>query len=164
MRGCCPFRIGHGYDIHRFVAGRPLVLGGVEMPYDKGLSGHSDADALVHAIIDSILGALCLGDIGQWFPDSSPEWSGARSTDLLLRVLSDKRVCAYRVVNLDCTVITEHPKLSGSISRIRESLSSYLGCDLGCISVKAKTKEGLDSVGSGEALEATAVILLEARE
>ncbi|MBP5641150.1 MAG: 2-C-methyl-D-erythritol 2,4-cyclodiphosphate synthase [Victivallales bacterium] len=155
-------RIGQGYDIHRFTAGRPLFLGGFEIPMaPKGLKGHSDADALVHAIIDAILGALALGDIGQWFPDSSSEWQGASGRRLIQEILRDERVRSWRIVNLDCTVITQSPKLSPHIINIRKSLAELLNVDVNGISVKAKTKEGLDAVGAGEALEAQAVILME---
>lgn len=157
-------RVGQGYDIHRFADGRPLWLGGCEIRgVTQGLLGHSDADALVHAVIDALLGALALGDIGQWFPDTDERWRGASGALLLGTVLADPRVSGWHVVNLDSTVITQRPKLSPHIGAIRASLAALLGVDETCVSVKAKTKEGLDAVGAGDALEAQAVILLERR-
>ena len=156
-------RIGQGYDIHRLVPGRRLVLGGVEIATAEGvgLLGHSDADALLHAIIDAVLGALALGDIGQWFPDDSPEFAGASSRDLLVRVLSDERLTGVRLVNLDCTVIAQRPKLMPYIPLIRKSIANLFGVSSEQVSVKAKTNEGLDAVGCGEAIVAQAVILFE---
>lgn len=154
-------RIGQGYDIHRLAEGRELWLGGLHIPSPVGLVGHSDADALLHSIIDAVLGALALGDIGGWFPDTDETWRGADSKQLLLRVLKDERVAAWRLVNLDCTVIAERPKLMAHKEAIRASLAALLGCDVSCVSVKAKTHEKLDSLGAGEALSAIAVVLLE---
>ena len=154
-------RIGQGYDIHRLAEGRELWLGGVHIPSPIGLVGHSDADALLHAIIDAVLGALALGDIGGWFPDTDETWRGADSKMLLRRVLEDERVAAWRLVNLDCTVIAERPKLMAYKEAIRSSLASLFGCDITCVSVKAKTHEKLDSLGAGEALSAIAVVLME---
>lgn len=154
-------RIGQGYDIHRLAEGRELWLGGVRVPSLIGLVGHSDADALLHAIIDAVLGALALGDIGGWFPDTDETWRGADSKMLLRRVLEDERVAAWRLVNLDCTIIAERPKLMAYKEAIRSSLAVLFGCDITCVSVKAKTHEKLDSLGAGEALSAIAVVLLE---
>jgi 2-C-methyl-D-erythritol 2,4-cyclodiphosphate synthase len=154
-------RIGQGYDIHRLAEGRELWLGGVRIPSPVGLVGHSDADALLHSIIDAVLGALALGDIGGWFPDTDETWRGADSKQLLLRVLKDERVSAWHLVNLDCTIIAERPKLMTYKETIRASLAALFGCDVTCVSVKAKTHEKLDSLGAGEALSAIAVVLLE---
>ena len=154
-------RIGQGYDIHRLAEGRELWLGGVRVPSLIGLVGHSDADALLHAIIDAVLGALALGDIGGWFPDTDETWRGADSKQLLLRVLKDERVAAWQLVNLDCTVIAERPKLMAHKEAIRASLAKLFDCDVERVSVKAKTHEKLDSLGAGEALSAIAVVLLK---
>ena len=154
-------RIGQGYDIHRLAEGRELWLGGLHIPSPVGLVGHSDADALLHAVIDAVLGALALGDIGGWFPDTDETWRGADSKQLLLRVLKDERVAAWRLVNLDCTIIAERPKLMVHKEAIRASLAALFECDVACVSVKAKTHEKLDSLGAGEALSAIAVVLLE---
>ena len=154
-------RIGQGYDIHRLAEGRELWLGGLNIPSPVGLVGHSDADALLHSIIDAVLGALAWGDIGGWFPDTDDTWRGADSKQLLLRVLKDERVAAWRLVNLDCTIIAERPKLMAHKEAIRASLAALFGCDVACVSVKAKTHEKLDSLGAGEALSAIAVVLLE---
>ncbi len=156
-------RIGQGYDIHRLVSGRRLLLGGVEIPTAEGIGllGHSDADVLLHAITDAVLGAFALGDIGQWFPDDSPEFAGASSRDLLVRVLSDERLTGVRLVNLDCTVIAQRPKLMPYIPLIRKSIANLFGVSSEQVSVKAKTNEGLDAVGCGEAIVAQAVILFE---
>lgn len=153
-------RIGQGYDIHRCVAGRDLWLGGVQIPSPWGLQGHSDADALLHAITDAILGALALGDIGQWFPDSSEQWRGAKSTAILKVVLDDPRVSRWQLVNLDCTVITEKPKLAPHIIAMRKAIACLFRCPPERISIKAKTNEGQDAIGLGAALAAQAVVLL----
>lgn len=157
-------RIGQGYDIHRLVEGRELWLGGVHIPSSIGLLGHSDADALLHSVIDAVLGALALGDIGGWFPDTDEKWRGADSRELLKKVLDDHRVVPWRLVNLDCTVIAERPKLVSYKEAIRASLAGMFGCGLERISVKAKTHEKLDSLGAGEALSAIAIVLLERRQ
>ena len=128
-------RIGQGYDIHRLAEGRELWLGGVRVPSLIGLVGHSDADALLHAIIDAVLGALALGDIGGWFPDTDETWRGADSKMLLRRVLEDERVAAWRLINLDCTIIAERPKLMAYKEAIRSSLAVLFGCDITCVSV-----------------------------
>lgn len=161
MTSATMFRIGHGYDIHRFTNQRPLMLGGWNVPQAPGLLGHSDADALVHATIDAILGALALGDIGQWFPDDDPQWLNASGQTLLQAVLSDDRVKPWRLVNLDSTLITQQPRLKPHILPIRASLANLLQAPLEAISVKAKTHEKLDDIGAGLALEAHVVLLLE---
>ncbi len=154
-------RIGQGYDIHRLAEGRELWLGGIRIASPVGLVGHSDADALLHAVIDAVLGALALGDIGGWFPDTDETWRGADSKMLLRRVLEDERVASWRLVNLDCTIIAERPKLMAHKEAIRASLATLFGCGVERVSVKAKTHEKLDSLGAGEALSAIAVVLLE---
>ena len=158
------FRIGIGYDTHRLVEGRPLVLGGVRIPFERGNEGHSDGDALAHALADAILGALCEGDLGFHFPDSDPKWKDADSLQLLARVnwLAHER--GFHVVNADATIMLERPKLSDHIAAMRESLAETLNVDSGCISVKAKTGEGLDAVGRGEAVTAMAVVLLTSNQ
>lgn len=156
-------RIGIGYDIHRLVAGRRLVLGGVEIPFEKGLLGHSDSDALTHAICDALLGAAALGDIGTHFPDTDPRWAGVSSLELLARVVEMLADRGYRVANVDATVMAERPKLKPYVQAIRERLASALRVDVDLMSVKAKTSEGLDSVGRGEAIAAQAIALLTAQ-
>ena len=154
-------RIGHGYDVHRLVEGRRLILGGVEIPYEKGLLGHSDADVLTHALMDALLGAAALGDIGKLFPDNDPNYEGADSVGLLRevrRVLSEN---GYRVGNVDCTVIAQRPKLASFIPRMREILAEAMGVELNCVSVKATTEEGLGFSGEGLGIAAHAVALIE---
>ena len=155
------FRIGIGNDVHRLVEGRPLVLGGVRIESDKGAEGHSDADTLAHAITDAILGALCEGDIGLHFPDRDPKWKDADSLQLLARVMWLAKQEGYHIVNVDATVMVERPRLRPHIERIRAKLAGVLEADLACVSVKAKTGEGLDAVGEGRAVRAQAVVLLE---
>jgi 2-C-methyl-D-erythritol 2,4-cyclodiphosphate synthase len=156
-------RVGIGYDIHRLVAGRKLVLGGVEIPFEKGLLGHSDSDVLTHAICDALLGAAALGDIGTHFPDTDPRWAGASSLEFLARVVELIAALGYQVGNVDATVLAERPKLEPHIQAIRERLASVLGVHLDQVSVKAKTSEGLESVGRGEAIAVQAVTLLTAQ-
>lgn len=153
-------RIGIGYDIHRLVEGRKLVLGGVEIPFEKGLLGHSDSDVLSHAICDALLGAAALGDIGAHFPDTDPRWAGASSLDFLAHAVELITERGYSIANVDATVITEQPKLRPHIQAMRESLASVLRIDVNQVSVKAKTNEGLESIGRGEAMAAQAVALL----
>ena len=153
-------RIGIGYDIHRLVEGRKLVLGGVEIPFEKGLLGHSDSDVLTHAICDALLGAAALGDIGRHFPDSDPRWAGASSLEFLRRVVELVTQKGYRVASIDATVIAERPKLMPYVQTIRESLASVLKVDIDQVNIKAKTNEGLESVGRGEAMTAQAVALI----
>jgi 2-C-methyl-D-erythritol 2,4-cyclodiphosphate synthase len=156
-------RIGIGYDIHRLVEGRKLVLGGVEIPFDKGLLGHSDSDVLAHAICDALLGAAALGDIGTHFPDTDPRWAGASSLEFLARAVELIAARGYQIGNVDATLLAERPKLKPHIQPIRESLASVLGLNLDQISVKAKTGEGLESVGRGDAIAAQAVALLSSK-
>src|SRR6059036_557520 len=155
------FRIGTGYDTHRLVAGRPLILGGVLIESDRGTDGHSDADALSHAIADAILGALCEGDLGVHFPDNDPQWSGANSLELLARVVWLARERNVHVVNVDSTIFLESPKLRPYIDSMRANIADILGVELGCVSVKAKTGEGVDAVGQGLAVTAQAAVLME---
>ena len=154
-------RIGHGYDSHRFEPGRKLVLGGVEFLGETGLKGHSDADVLIHAIIDAILGAAALGDIGSHFPDTDPKWKGADSAELLAQVMKEVRSAGYAVGNIDATVICERPKLRPFVEMIRERLASVMNVGRGRISIKGKTNEKMDDVGAGLGIEVHAVCLLE---
>ena len=154
-------RIGHGYDVHRLVEGRKLILGGVEIPYEKGLLGHSDADVLTHALMDALLGAAALGDIGKLFPDNDPRYAGADSVMLLREVYSVLTEAGYRVGNVDCTVLAQRPKLAPFIPRMRENLAEAMGLDVGCVSVKATTEEGLGFTGEGLGIAAHAVALIE---
>ncbi len=156
-----PLRIGHGYDVHRLVENRPLVLGGVEIEYEYGLLGHSDADVLVHAIMDSIIGALAIGDIGKHFPDSDEEYLGISSIELLKRVRSLVEGKGAVVVNIDATVVMQKPKLAPHIQKMRENIASALGVDTDRINVKATTEEGLGFTGNGEGAAAHSVALIE---
>ena len=157
-------RIGIGYDIHRLVEGRNLLLGGVEIPFEKGLLGHSDSDVLTHAVCDALLGAAALGDIGTHFPDTDARWVGASSMDLLARVVELIAERGYVVANVDAIVMAEQPKLRPYIEAMRERLAAVLNVDIDCVSVKAKTNEGLESVGRGEAMAAQAAALIHRRE
>ena len=152
------FRIGTGYDVHRLVPERRLVLCGVEIPSELGLLGHSDADVAVHALMDAILGALALGDIGKLFPDSDPKYKGANSMGLLSEVIALMRSNCYSLGNLDVTIIAERPKIAKHIPQMRENLAAAFGCDISRISVKATTEEGLGLAGNG--IGAQAVVLL----
>ena len=154
-------RIGHGYDVHRLVEGRRLILGGVEIPFEKGLLGHSDADVLAHAIMDALLGAAALGDIGKLFPDSDPAYEGADSLKLLERVAGVLKENGYTVGNVDATVLAQRPKLAPHIPRMRERLARAMRTDVGRVSVKATTEEGLGFTGAGEGIAAHAVALIE---
>lgn len=154
-------RIGHGYDVHRLVKDRLLIIGGVTIPYDKGLLGHSDADVLTHAVMDALLGALALGDIGKYFPDTDPTYQGADSMELLCHVALLIGREGYRVGNIDATVIAQAPKLARYIEEMRLNIAQAVGCDLSCVSIKATTEEGLGFTGTGEGLAAHAVCLLE---
>ena len=153
-------RIGQGYDVHRLVEGRRLILGGVEIPYEKGLLGHSDADVLTHALMDALLGAAALGDIGQHFPDKDPRYAGADSLELLRKVCALLRDDGYRVGNTDCTVIAQRPKLAGFIPEMRRRLAEVMEIPLDCVSVKATTEEGLGFTGDGSGIAAQAIALL----
>ena len=155
------FRIGIGHDTHRLAGGRPLVLGGVVVDSERGAEGHSDADALAHAVTDAVLGAICEGDIGVHFPDRDPRWKDADSLQLLARVMWLAGERGYRVVNADATVLLERPRLRPYIQEMRARLAGVLGVEIDCVSVKAKTGEGLDAVGEGRAVTVQAVVLLE---
>lgn len=152
-------RIGHGYDVHRFAAGRRLVLGGVEISHTEGLLGHSDADALCHALTDALFGAVCLPDIGRHFPDSDPQYEGADSLELLRRGYAEVLSTGFSLINADCTVIAEKPKLAPYIDSMRAAIASALSTDIANINIKATTEEGLGIGGSG--IGAHAVVLLE---
>ena len=154
-------RIGYGYDSHRFAAGRRLVLGGVEFPGETGLKGHSDADVLVHAIVDALLGAAALGDIGSHFPDTDPKWKDADSIGLLAAVAKEIRAAGHRIGNVDATVVCERPKIGPCVGLIRERLAEAMGVGKGRVSVKGKTNEKMDDVGAGVGIEVHAVALLE---
>ncbi|HAF16620.1 MAG TPA: 2-C-methyl-D-erythritol 2,4-cyclodiphosphate synthase [Blastocatellia bacterium] len=154
------FRIGIGNDTHRLVAGRPLVLGGVHITADRGGEGHSDADALLHAISDAILGALCEGDLGLHFPDSDPQWKDSNSMQLLSRVVWLAHERGIRIVNVDSTIMLERPQLRPFMLSMRENIAEVLAVEISCVSVKAKTGEGLDAVGQGLAVSAQAVVLV----
>lgn len=153
-------RVGQGYDIHRLVEGRPLILGGVRIDYDKGLQGHSDADALLHAMTDAVLGALALGDIGQHFPDNDQRFHRADSRIFLQEAVSMARTLGWHIINVDSTVIAQMPKLAPYTRAMRETIALDLGIDVAAVNVKAKTNEKLGYLGRGEAIEAQAVCLL----
>ncbi|MCF6175284.1 MAG: 2-C-methyl-D-erythritol 2,4-cyclodiphosphate synthase [Victivallaceae bacterium] len=154
------FRIGNGYDVHRLVAGRSLVLCGVEIPHSSGLDGHSDADVAVHAIIDALLGALALGDIGQWFPDDDPKWRDADSMEMLKTVRHHKNFSGSSLVNLDITIIAQEPKLTSFIPQMRHNLAAVFNCPVDAISVKATTTERLGFCGRGEGIATMASLLM----
>jgi len=153
-------RIGHGYDVHRLVPERRLILGGTEIPYEKGLLGHSDADVLTHAVMDALLGAAALGDIGKLFPDNDPAYASADSILLLKQVAALLREKGYRLGNLDCTILAQKPKLALYIDAMRRNLAAACETDVDAVSVKATTEEGLGFTGSGEGIAAHAVCLL----
>ena len=153
-------RIGHGYDVHRLVPGRKLILGGVEISHTTGLLGHSDADVLTHALMDALLGAAAMGDIGHLFPDSDVQYAGADSLQLLRAVMERLRAAGYAVGNEDCTVLAQAPKLAPHILQMRKNLAEILGCGLDAVSVKATTEEGLGFTGAKEGIAAHAVVLL----
>jgi len=155
-------RIGHGYDVHRLVEGRKLIMGGVDIPYEKGLLGHSDADVLAHAVSDALLGAAAMGDIGALFPDNDPNFEGADSIVLLTNVVRRLSDAGYRVVNVDSTILCQRPKLRPYIDQMRRRLAQACGVDDSCVSVKATTEEGLGFTGTGEGIAAHAVCLIEA--
>ena len=154
-------RVGHGYDVHRLAEGRALILGGVTVPFDRGLLGHSDADVLTHAVMDALLGAAALGDIGQLFPDSDAAYAGADSIALLERVTALLREHGWQVGNVDATVVAQTPKLAPYIPEMRRRLAEAMGLDVDCVSVKATTEERLGFTGSGEGMAAHAVALIE---
>lgn len=163
VRNKSMFRVGHGFDLHRVVPGRPLCLGGIVIPWDRGLLGHSDADILIHALIDAILGALALGDIGQWFPDTEAEFRGIASAELLKRVLACSSLDDWQILNMDATVLAQAPKLAPHIPAMRRRLGELLELGVDRVSVKATTMEGVDAVGRGEAMSAHVVVLLSRR-
>jgi 2-C-methyl-D-erythritol 2,4-cyclodiphosphate synthase len=154
------FRIGQGYDVHRLVEGRPLILGGVHIEHERGLLGHSDADALLHAVTDALLGAAGLGDIGRHFPDTDERFRGADSRVLLREACAIVLRAGWRLVNLDATIIAQAPRLAGHIDAMRAVLAADLQADIGTINIKGKTNEKLGYLGRGEAIEAQAVCLL----
>ena len=154
-------RVGHGYDVHRLVEGRALILGGVTVPFDRGLLGHSDADVLTHAVMDALLGAAALGDIGKLFPDSDAAYAGADSIALLERVTALLREHGWQVGNVDATVVAQTPKLAPYIPEMRRRLAEAMGLDVDCVSVKATTEERLGFTGSSEGMAAHAVALIE---
>ncbi len=153
-------RIGHGYDVHRLVEGRALILGGVAVPYEKGLLGHSDADVLTHALMDALLGAAALGDIGKHFPDTDPAYKGADSLDLLRHVAALLREKGYTLGNADITLIAQRPKVGPFVPQMVENLAKTIGCDQSRINVKATTEEHLGFTGAGEGMACHAVCLL----
>ena len=157
-------RIGTGYDVHKLVEGRKLILGGVEIPFEKGLLGHSDADVLTHAVMDSLLGAAALGDIGQHFPDTDPRYAGADSIALLREVRRLLEEAGYRVGNVDATIICQRPKLAGYLPAMRENIAAALEISAGQVSVKATTEEHLGFTGRGEGISTQAAALLEWRD
>jgi len=153
-------RVGHGTDVHRLVGGRALMLGGVAVDFDRGLDGHSDADVLLHAIIDALLGAAGMGDIGEWFPNTDQRFAGADSRELLRNVVATIQKSGWAIVNLDCTIFAERPKMTEWKGRIRSSVADLLDLDEGRVNVKAKSGEKVGPVGREEAMEADAVVLL----
>ena len=154
-------RIGHGYDVHRLVEGRKFILGGIQIPYEKGLLGHSDADVLAHAIADALLGAAALGDIGKLFPDTDPNYEGADSMKLLKNVIAVLKQNNFKVSNIDSTIIAQRPKLAPYILQMRENIAQVCSVDISRISVKATTEEKLGFTGSGEGIAVHAVCLIE---
>ncbi len=154
-------RIGQSSDIHRFGEGRRLVLGGVEIPYEKGLVGHSDADALTHAVAEAVLGALALGDLGHWFPDTDPKWKDIDSLVILRAVAQMMKEHGFRIGNVDSLILAEKPKMAPHIGQMRQNLADALECDISQVSVKATRGEGLGFIGRGEGVLAQAVVLLE---
>ena len=157
-------RIGQGYDVHKFAENRRLILGGVDVPYEKGLLGHSDADVLLHAIMDALLGAAALGDIGKHFPDTDPEYEGISSLKLLDCTCLKLREAGYEIVNIDSTVIAQRPKLASYIDEMRKNIAEACDIEIGAVSVKATTEEGLGFTGRGEGISATAVVLIQSSE
>ncbi len=154
-------RLGFGYDVHKLVKGRPLILCGIEIPYEKGLLGHSDADVAIHALIDALFGAACMGDIGQHFPDTEEKYRGISSIILLENTIKTVKKAGFSLVNVDITIVAERPKLAPYISQMKQKLASVLGCSESIINIKAKTNEGLGFCGRGEGIVAYAAVLLE---
>jgi 2-C-methyl-D-erythritol 2,4-cyclodiphosphate synthase len=156
-------RIGHGYDVHPFEAGRPLILGGVRFEAERGLAGHSDGDAAVHAVIDALLGAAALGDIGSHFPSSDERWRGASSLDMLKQVVILVASAGYALVNVDVTIVAQEPRIAPRVAEMRAALAGVLEAEISCVSIKATTTDGLGAIGRAEGLAAYAVALLEER-
>lgn len=154
-------RIGHGYDVHRLMSGRELIIGGENIPFEMGLLGHSDADVLLHAVCDALLGAAALGDIGRHFPDSDPRFEGIDSRILLRKTAELLRGKGYRIVNIDATIIAQRPKLAGFIEKMRENIASDCGIETDAVNIKATTEEGLGFTGKAEGIAAHAVCLIE---
>lgn len=159
-----PFRVGQGFDVHALVPGRPLILGGVAIPFERGLLGHSDADVLLHALIDALLGAAGLGDIGHLFPDSEAQWAGADSRQLLRIAMARVRAAGWRVGNIDATIIAQAPKIAPYVAAMREHIAADLAISLAVVNIKGKTTERLGFTGRGEGIAAEAVVLLYAGE
>lgn len=153
-------RIGHGFDAHRLVEGRALILGGVRVPFERGALGHSDADVLAHALADALLGAAALGDLGQRFPDSDPRWKDADSMDLLARCAAAVREAGYAIVNVDATILVDRPKLAPFVARMRENIASKLSVSVESVGVKPKSSEGMGYTGDGSGIAAYAVASL----
>ncbi len=156
-------RVGIGYDIHRLVEGRKLILGGVEIPYEKGLMGHSDADALLHSVADALLGAAALGDIGTHFPDTDPRWEGVDSKQILAEVVRMLNQKGFHPISVDCNIIAQKPKLAPYIPSMRENIARLCRLDISRVSVKARTNEGLGEIGRGEAIACQCVVLVDER-
>lgn len=157
-------RVGMGYDVHRLTEGRPLIIGGVTIPYERGLLGHSDADVLLHAVMDALLGAAALGDIGRHFPDSDDAYKGISSMKLMEHVSALIDKAGYRVGNLDATIIAQRPKMAGYIPDMRKNMAAVLDIPVSCVNVKATTEEGLGFTGEGLGIAASAVCLLEEKQ
>lgn len=157
-------RIGTGYDVHRFEKGRELILGGVAIPFEYGLLGHSDADVLLHAVMDALLGAAALGDIGLHFPDTDEKYRGISSVELLKKVVERLEDCGYNIGNIDATIVAQKPKLRPYIDDMRENIAKAAGIDAGCVSVKATTEEGLGFTGEMKGIAAQAVCLIENKQ
>lgn len=155
-----PYRIGHGWDLHRLEPGYPLIIGGIDIPHERGCVAHSDGDVLLHTVVDAILGALCLPDIGQLFPDTDPTWKGCRSDVFLREAVRLMKERGYELGNIDCTIIAQKPKLSPHKEAIRENLCAILGADPSVVNIKAKTHEKVDSLGENRSIACEAVVLL----
>lgn len=158
------YKIGIGYDIHRLIEGRPLFIGGIEIPYIKGLLGHSDGDVLIHAICDALLGAVAESDIGELFPDTDPKYQGISSAELLRKVTQMIQKKGFRIINIDTVIIAEEPKLIPFKRQIRQNLANLLNMEYACVNIKAKTNEGLDEIGKKEAIAGFAVAMLSEGE
>ena len=155
-----PFRVGHGWDLHRLEPGYPLIIGGIDIPHDRGCVAHSDGDVLLHTVVDAILGGLSLPDIGQLFPDNDPQWKGARSDVFLNEAVRLMKERGYKIGNIDCTIIAQRPKLSPHKEAIRENLCRLLGAHPSVVNIKAKTHEKVDSLGENRSIACEAVVLL----